>query len=155
MKLDEAALPLELTAIELCYLTDAINNFDHDEGEEEEQLDGFRPLARHLLLKLGSLFLQLVQPDALATGAATVYVTEPEAWLLRGKAKTTSMYAKEMVGVPLLRKLYNLLLRFQEAIPACCVLVDEPGEEEEGMKRARLAGWKYSEEYKGADRSPD
>ena len=154
MKLDEDALPLELTAVELVFLADSINNRDTVEGDEENPKSD-RPIARHLLLKLASLYLQLVSPTGLSAEKATVYVTEHEAWLLRGKVNTASTgIDKSIIGPALLLKLYDLLLKFQE--PAYeWIPTEEP---DYAPARLRLEGVRYAYDYEsnqGTDQGPD
>lgn len=110
---DKSTLPLTLTALEVIYLTDSIANSDVDQGDVDNR-GGVQPLARPLLLKLGSAYCELVAPSGYdATATVTLSVTEPEAWLLRGKVQTgTTGMDKSVIGVGLLRKLYGLLLAF-------------------------------------------
>lgn len=98
--------PLELSAMEVLYATDRVQNTDQDEG---------KPIAKRLLLKLGSAYLEMIgeQPKG---GTITVHVTESEAWLLRSKLNSGDRCdADPKLGIHMLRKLYAILLAFDAA----------------------------------------
>jgi hypothetical protein len=118
-----STLPLELTGLETVFLTDAIKNDDAAQGLPDR--DSYFPLAREALLLLGSAYVELVHPDGIAPGPVTLQVSEEVAWLLRGKVKTgdIGIDGQTNVGVPLLMKLYRLLLSFNAEVvglpPVC------------------------------------
>jgi len=109
-------LPLTLNALEVCFLTDSINNRDLEEGREDARQ---QPLARQTLLLLGGAYLELVQeekePDENLT--VTLQISEEIAWLLRSKVKSGDVgFGGQMIGVGLLRKLYDLILQFNSGV---------------------------------------
>lgn len=110
-------LPLELTGLETVFLCDSILNDDKALGLQDR--DAYVPLAREALLLLGSAYGELVQADGVHAGPVTLMVNEETAWLLRSKVKTGSigLDGATNIGVPLLRKLYALLLRFNADVP--------------------------------------
>ena len=89
-------------------LTDRVTNGDYVEGAVDP---------RALLLKLGSAYVELIHEDGGRGGEITIGVTEPEAWLLRGKVSSADKLAtRPRLGVQLLRKLYRVLLDFNTAL---------------------------------------
>lgn len=97
-------LPLALTADEIRILSDAIRNTDKEDGVE---------CAKPLLLKLGSAFIEMLLPDKAKDGAVTICVTQPQAWLLRSKLDSGLRTDKQpKLGIEALRKVYEILLRF-------------------------------------------
>jgi len=128
---DRQAVPLTLTVRELLYLLDSISNADVDQGDLEQPMR-VQALARPLVLKLASLFLEVVptpvgSPDMLREGA--VAVTEREAWLLRGKVTMGAFgLDKVPIGPALLRKLYVALLEFGEVDVGPLAETDEDSE---------------------------
>lgn len=96
-------LPLTLTQDETRLLSDRIANADKEGGAE---------CARPLLLKLASCFLELMG-DKPTDATATIYVSEREAWLLRGKFTTADRSDRDtLLGIHALRKVYAILLIF-------------------------------------------
>ena len=97
--------PLVLTRDECYVLTDSVYNQDY--GIDEQWVN-----VRVLILKLASLYLELVKIDA-PNNEATIWVTEPETWLLRSKMNTSFKTSNQQhLGIQLLRKLYEVLLQF-------------------------------------------
>lgn len=95
--------PLTLTASEVLLLTDRVQNTDKDDGRE---------IAKRLLLKLGSAYLEMVG-DSPKPGTITIHVTEAETWLARSKFNSGDRTdADSKLGIHMLRKLYTLLLAF-------------------------------------------
>jgi hypothetical protein len=89
---------------EVMLLTDRVAHGDSMEGAVDP---------RALLLKLGSAYVELIQEDGGRSGEVTIGLTEPEAWLLRGKVSSADKLAtRPRLGVQLLRKLYRVLLDF-------------------------------------------
>ena len=109
-------LPLALTGLEVVFLCDSIGNPDKAEGLDDR--DAYVPLAREALLLLGSAYIEVVGDAAVAPGPVTLHVSEEVAWLLRGKVKTGSIGidGTTVIGPGLLRKLYGLLLDFNNAV---------------------------------------
>ena len=110
-------LPLQLKALEVIHLSDAIANDDVAKGLPER--DAYVPLARQALLLLGSAYRELVGPEGYSDGSVVLQVTEEQAWLLRSKIRTQDlgMDNKTNIGIPLLLKLYDLLLQFNSELP--------------------------------------
>ena len=103
-------LLLELNGIEVMFLADAVLNRDVTEGSTDVES---RPIARPLLLKLGSAYCELVSDKGILEGAVTVAVTQEEAWLLRSKVRSGDLGpGNTPLGIPLLLKLYGLLAVF-------------------------------------------
>lgn len=103
---------LTLSAQEVVFLTDSIHNDDCAQGLPDSE--AYVPLARALLLVLGSAYCELVSEAAIAEGVATISITEEQAWLLRSKVRTGDLGIDRTsrIGLTLLPKLYELLLRF-------------------------------------------
>jgi len=120
-------MPLELSGLEVVFLTDSIRNADAAEGRASE---GYVPLAREVLLLLGSAYCALVTDAFIEAGPAVLQVTEEQAWLLRGKVRTGDMAidGKTIIGPRLLRKLYTLLGAFTSGLDWLQpeVLLDSP-----------------------------
>lgn len=119
-------LPIELSAYEIVYLCDSINNKDVAEGLEEEK--AYVPLARQALLILGSAYREVVSPEGIK-GSVQIQITEDIAWLLRGKVRTgdIAIDGQTNIGVSLLLKLYGLLLEFNSGVADIKTsLEDEP-----------------------------
>lgn len=141
--------PLELTGLEVVFLTDAISNRDVAEGLPDK--DAYYPLARQTLLLLGSTYCELVSADGILNGPVTLYVTQEMAWLLRGKVKTGDVGVDGVVlGHGLLCKLYELLLAFNAD-------VDMPVSKDEGEAMTDFKRWtlKIAEESNATRRSTD
>ena len=124
---DKKMLPITLDAVEIIYLTDSVGNFDLDQGDVD-QPQRIQTLARPLLLKLGGAYLELVPESGILDKNKTVviYLTEREAWLLRGKIQTgTTGTDKSIIGLGLLRKLYGILLEFNSGVDVDVVQNDD------------------------------
>jgi hypothetical protein len=106
-----AETTVALNADEVMCLSDRVLN--HDCGTEPMCLSAFP-----LLLKLGSLFVELVGSGTKQGGELPIVLTEPEIWLLRGKITTGDKTASDpLFGVRLLNKLYTALLELNGADP--------------------------------------
>lgn len=105
-------LPLDLTGLEVVYLTDSVRNDDAAQGLPDR--DAFYPLGRDAHLLLGSAYRELVKADGIAPGPVRLMVTEEQAWLFRSKVRTgdVGIDGTTNVGVSLLTKLYALLAGF-------------------------------------------
>ena len=144
-------LPLELTGMETVFLIDAIKNTDIAEGLPDP--DARVPIARNLLLVLGSVYTELVVPPSppantggVLDGPCRVLVTEDEAWLLRSKVKTGDLgMDKKDVGTGLLIKLYALLLDFNGIDDLD--FVDIPDRKMSDEDKTRLAQFNKDSEY--------
>lgn len=112
--------------------SDRVRNDDHN---TEDQPCSAYPL----LLKLAGVFVELVGDGTKQSHAVTIYVTEPEAWLLRSKVTTGDKSASDpLFGVRLLSKLYRVLLAFDAGeLP----LTDEESPADKAQTVERLKGW--------------
>lgn len=140
-------LPLELTGMETVFLIDAIKNTDIAEGLPDAEARV--PIARELLLLLGSVYTELVTVDkGILHGPVSVRVSEDEAWLLRGKVKTGDLgLDKKELGTGLLLKLYAVLLDFHgidDVRDLDCVPGDHAMTEDE---KARLRSFNENMDY--------
>jgi len=109
------SLVIALTGKEVVYLTDSILNKDIAEGLSEKE--AYMPLARPLLLKLASLFTELVSETGVLPGPVDIAITEEEAWLLRTKVRSGDILQDGTpIGISLLCKLYNLLIEFNNEL---------------------------------------
>ncbi len=100
-------------------LTDRTKNDDY--GVEEQ-----RVIPCVLLLKLGSLYLEIVQEDSVKR-EGSIAITEGEAWLLRSKVTSSDKTAADpLFGVKLLRKLYAILVSFDSEVPFVVGTSEEP-----------------------------
>lgn len=120
--LDHPVYPIELTTLEVVWLSDHLSGGDTDDGDPD------RPnvqelIGRRFLERIGSLFLELV-PDDLSkltsldvkTARLAINITQREAWLVRDRVKTGDLGYDNItnVGIPLLKKLYGVLLQCAE-----------------------------------------
>jgi hypothetical protein len=107
---------LTLTGLEVVYLTDSVTNRDIAEGLPDR--DAYVPLARQVLLLMGSAYRELVSSEGIKSGPITLQVTEEIAWLLRSKVRTgdVAIDGTTNVGIPLLLKLYEILNAFNSEI---------------------------------------
>jgi hypothetical protein len=95
--------PIDLTAMEVLFLTDRVQNTDREDGHE---------IAKPLLLKLASCYIEMIG-DKPKDGTVTLTLTEPEVWLARSKFNSGDRCdADSKLGVHILRKLYTALLAF-------------------------------------------
>lgn len=116
MALVEKKLPLELTGLEIVYLTDAVGNGDFAQGLPEK--DAYFAVGRAALLLLGSLYTEVVTKDGISDGPGLIYITEEQAWLFRSKVKTGDLAidGKTNIGIELSLKLYAILLGFNSGL---------------------------------------
>ena len=136
------ALPIDLTGVEVIFLTDSLRmnestTFEMELRDDEEAL----PYYRDLLLRLGSAYCELVDESrGPQVGPVTVFITEEMAWILRSKVRTgdVAIDGKTQIGHILLLKLYNLLLQFNTNF-ADYKPIDEP---EIDDSITRLREWK-------------
>lgn len=85
-------------------LADRIANADKDDGIE---------IGKALLIKLGSLYCEMVLPDKPKAGTITLEITEREAWLIRSKVNSGDRVDSEpKLGITILRQVYRALLAF-------------------------------------------
>ena len=117
---------LTLSGLETVFLSDALRNGITVKAIEDE-LSCVRPL----LLNLGSAYRELVtpKPDGIKAGPISIEVTEQQCWLMRALVRTGDLGidGKTNVGVPLLLKLYGLLLQLESGIDLPVVdVVDVP-----------------------------
>lgn len=113
--MEEKKLPLTLTGPEIIYLTDAVRNTDVAEGLPDKE--AYVPLAKELLLVLGSMFNEcvdwLTRQHDIDVFDRQAYFSELQVWLLRGKVRYGDVdFRGQPVGPLLLHKLYACLLQF-------------------------------------------
>lgn len=122
-----------LNADEIMVLSDRVSAADV--GPEPHAV-----CAYPLLLKLGSLFVELVGSGTKAAGELPVTLTEAELWLLRGKVTTGDKTATDpLFGVKLLAKIYTGLLQLNGA--GTWPLADEESPADKAQTVERLKGW--------------
>ena len=116
MAFTEPTLPIELTGLEVVFLTDSIANKDLAEGLPER--DSYVPLARQALLLLGSAYKELVSSAGISPGPIRLEISQEIAWLLRSKVRTGDLAidGKTNIGIPLLLKLYDILSTFNSEL---------------------------------------
>jgi len=120
-------LGLTLTGKEIVFLTDAIDNGDIAKGLDEKEV--YIPLARRVLLILGSAYREVVTPKGVLDKSVTIQVDEETTWLFRNKVKTGDLAVdnRTPVGLTILPKLYALLIQFNSGLEDLKVVdVDEP-----------------------------
>jgi len=106
----EITRTLTLNRDEVMVLADRTQNTDVG-------TDDMRVVAYRLLFKLGSLYLELVDPADHTVRSGDIRVTEAEAWLLRSKVQSGDKMASDpLFGVRLLRKIYQVLVEFEAAV---------------------------------------
>jgi hypothetical protein len=122
---DLTTLPLELTGLEVVFLLDSLRNAGNF-TEAQAEFD----CLEDLVLKLASLYRELVTPDGIAPGPLRVEVNEAETWLLRAKVRTgdVGIDGTTNVGVPLSLKLYELMARFEADVDEYWQTAAEDGE---------------------------
>ena len=117
--LKEPKLPIEFSGLEIVFLTDSIKNDDKALGLP--QADTYVPLARDLLLLMGSAYCEMFPTQmSLKPGTVTLHLTEEQVWLLRSKVVSGSVgmgNPPPNIGVGLLNKLYEALLVFNSGLP--------------------------------------
>ncbi len=88
---DESVYEIRLNAMECVYLLDSIHNGDVDEGDPE-RANVEEPIARHLVEKLASVYIDLIPSEPTQATLSqvvkdnrreSIYVTRKEAWLMR------------------------------------------------------------------------
>lgn len=127
-----AQLPLTLTQDETRLLSDRIGNTDKEDGVE---------IGKPLLLKLASCFLELLG-DKPTDATATVYVSEREAWLIRGKFTTADRSDRDaLLGIHALRKVYAILLAFDAADAAPALADADAGNDRTYRDSAKIIDW--------------
>jgi len=134
-ELEKPHLALWLTGMEIVYLTDAIDNGDLAKGLDDKE--AYIPLARKALLLLGSAYREVVTQNGIKEGPIEIRVEQEIAWLLRGKVKTADLAMDNSnVGMGLLLKLYDILIRFNSGLDNLEVVeIDEPPVSEEIRKQ--------------------
>ena len=130
---------LALTRDEIMVLADRTLNTDY--GTDEQPV---KPCA--LLLKLGSAYLEAMTLDGVKGLDVPVAVTEAEAWLLRAKVTSSDKMATDpLFGVKFLRKVYDLLERFNDGLDALPIS-ETAGEQMTSEQRQALKGWQAKED---------
>ena len=130
-------LELELSGLEVIHLSDSIANDEIAKGLPER--DTYVPLARATLLLLGSAYRELIFPEGVSDGLVHIQITEEQAWLFRSKVRTGDMAidGKTNIGIPLLRKLYELLTCFNSELEITPGIETEPPINEEARNYLR------------------
>ncbi len=104
--------PIQLSRDETMLLSDRIHNDEHHGFIDEQQPVDIRTL----LLKIGSVFLEVTLTSWDYQRTVPLAITEGEAWLFRSKVTTGDKTAGDsLFGVKLLRKIYAVLLEFDAA----------------------------------------
>ena len=105
----ERTRSLSLTGLEVVWLSDAVRNAKTIKEHEDEP-----SCVEPLVLNLGSAYLELCTSEGIAEGPVEIAVTEAQCWLMRALVRTGDLAidGKTNVGVPLLTKLYGLLMQF-------------------------------------------
>lgn len=115
LRFPTATLPLCLNAQEVMFLIDAIGNSDMQAGMEDPEAKV--AIGRRGILILASLFDEMVFLDKLVDYDITFMVDEELVWLFRSKVTTSTRSGQgTMIGIPLLKKLYKLLLNFHSPV---------------------------------------
>lgn len=104
-----SAIPevLQLNWREVMLLEDRIK-------EHRDPDDGI--FVKPLLIRIASVYLELmaVPPQTPSDAVCQVAISEPETWFLRRMVKSADAIQQVNVGIGLLRKLYTILLAFQD-----------------------------------------
>lgn len=140
---------LEITLVrdEVMVLIDRVANTDR--GTEDQQVIPYR-----LILKLGSLYLEVVKPESPATAAGSIRLTEAETWLLRAKVQSGDKMASDaQFGIRLLHKLYELLIAFDANVRALPSAQDD-GPTMGAEQREALTTWQREHEGDDEERQP-
>ena len=132
---------LSLNADEVILLLDRLVNGNTVKTIEDE----LSPL-RILVVKLGSLYTELVFPDRKLDYPVDIAVSEAEAWLLRSHVKTpdVALDGKTNIGINLNRKLLGILVQFEKDEM-------ELGEDAEEPQVTRLEEWKNANRVASPD----
>lgn len=111
--MEEPTRSLLLTGLETVFLCDSIRNDDLAQGLPDP--DAKIPVARAALLLLASAYKEVVSPAGIVPGPVWLEVTEEQVWLFRSKTTTGSIAidGKTNIGISLLLKLYDLIIRFK------------------------------------------
>ena len=130
---------LHLNRDEIMVLTDRVQNTDG--GTDEKRVQPY-----DLLLKLGSAYLEAVTLDGVKGPEIPVAVTEAEAWLLRSKVSSSDKMATDpLFGVKLLRKLYEILERYNAGLELHLAEGVREERDAQSIKEA-LARWRESQD---------
>jgi hypothetical protein len=137
---------LSLNRDEIMVLTDRVQNGDC--GTDEKPL---RPY--DLLLKLGSAYLESVTLDGVKGPEVPIAVSEPEAWLLRSKVSSSDKMATDpLFGVRLLRKIYEVLERYNDGLDL--PVVEDVREERDAQSiKEALTRWRESQDGRTSSNS--
>jgi hypothetical protein len=137
---------LALNRDEVLTLADRVEN--DDPGHAPHTLSAYP-----LLLKLGSLYLELTEDGVESSREAAVQLTEAEAWLLRAKVSSFDQTATDpQFGVRLLRKLYAALL----ACDAGADVLPAAADNHEPANQATLVRlWKEGQDARDSGAHPD
>lgn len=128
-----AVLVVEINVNEVALLSDRVRNDDRG-------TDDMSVCVYPLLLKLGSAFVELAGDGNQKSGTVPVALTEPEAWLLRGKVNTGDKSASDaLLGVKLLSKLYRVLLQYNQDVEL--PTADSEGETMTDERKRALRRW--------------
>lgn len=108
-------LPLELNALEVTHLIEAVGNGDMQQGMEDP--DAKIAIGRRAVVLLAGLMMELVTPTGMKREPVTVQVDEELVWLFRSKVAIGTMAVTgEPIGMALLMKFYPLLLKFHSGM---------------------------------------
>lgn len=130
---------LSLDRDEIMVLTDRTLNTDA--GTDEKPVRSY-----DLLLKLGSAYLEAMTLDGIKGPEVPIALTESEAWLLRAKVTSSDKTQSDaLFGVKLLKKLYEVLLRFNDGLDALPV-TEMVGEEMTLERKQTLREWQAKTE---------
>ena len=102
---------LTLTGNEVVFLADAVRNGVTIKGVEDELSS-----TKGLIVKLGSLYRELVSIKGILEGPLSIAVSLEEAWTLRGCVFTSALALDGQTnnGINLSIKLYEILSRFTD-----------------------------------------
>lgn len=108
--MQERALPLSLTGLEIVFLTDSVRNADNIPADQAEF-----PCVKPLILLLASVYNEVIENGAVKNIILEIAITMNMAWYLRTKVRSgdIAIDGKTNVGVPLNLKLNELIMRFE------------------------------------------
>lgn len=145
---------LLLNADEAMLLVSRIKNDDRD-------FETQTPIAKVLLLKLFSIFNELVKDGELRPGESPLGATEKELWLMRQCVEVGDKSPKgKNIGIPLLRKIHQLLIELNSELGLEAGPIEEPkltpGEVKEyiGLFESLGREEKSDEANAGSDNAP-
>lgn len=111
---------LLLSAEEVILLVSRIKN-------EDRAFETRESIAKQLLLKIFSVFNELIQDGGPISGISPIGVDEKELWLIRQYVQPADKAPSgRLIGVPLLRKIHQLLIDFNTELEIEAGSVDEP-----------------------------